>query len=168
MVLQSQKLREEGKIAYHSIEVFNHVRAYIIENYIHVKGAEITSSKTYGGYFPELYANPGKYIQYNEPLRKALLELREKGVKTWVGTNSHCEYTNLILTASLGEDWKSLFDFKATLCEKPRFFQPLSANPFHLFDFATITQKEVPDSQLNGEDYFVYGNYASLNKFFEE
>ena len=51
---------------------------------------------------------PTKYIQKREDFRQILVKLRELGKKIFIATNSHAEYTNLIMTHSIGEDWKSL------------------------------------------------------------
>jgi hypothetical protein len=35
-----------------------------------------------------------------------LKKLKDMGKKVFVATNSHAEYTNVIMTASIGEDWR--------------------------------------------------------------
>jgi len=39
-----------------------------------------------------------------------------------LATNSHIEYADLIMTQTLGEDWRSLFDLSFVNAQKPGFF----------------------------------------------
>ncbi len=51
--------------------------------------------------------NTEKYIQRRDDFREILVKLREAGKKIFIATNSHAEYTNLIMTQSIGEDWRT-------------------------------------------------------------
>jgi hypothetical protein len=50
----------------------------------------------------------------------------------FVLTSSHWEYMELILSTTLGEDWRSLFDLVCADGRKPRFFS--ERNPAYLMD----------------------------------
>lgn len=43
-------------------------------------------------------------------------------MRLFLGTNSHFEYMNLIMTTTLGEGWEQLFDLHISNCQKPNFF----------------------------------------------
>jgi len=57
-----------------------------------------------------------------------LIKLREKGKKLFIATNSHNDYCNLILTHSIGEDWRSFFDLISVASLKPAFWKNYSGN----------------------------------------
>jgi hypothetical protein len=47
-------------------------------------------------------------------------------------TDSHIEFINLVMKATLGEDWKNFFDFCIVDARKPLFFR--SNSPFYSVD----------------------------------
>jgi len=49
------------------------------------------------------------------------MKLRALGKKLFLGTNSHYEYSQLIMSVTLGEDWEDLFDVVVMNCRKPAF-----------------------------------------------
>jgi len=51
-----------------------------------------------------------------------LIKLREKGKKIFLATNSHSDYANLIMTTSIGEDWRDFFDLISVASLKPQFW----------------------------------------------
>lgn len=77
--------------------------------------------------------NPKKYIQPQPELRKSLEKLIANGKKLFLATNSHQEFGNLIMSTTLGEDWKSLFALNIVNCRKPLFFQSKDC-PFFVID----------------------------------
>lgn len=62
-----------------------------------------------------------------------LTKLRESGKKLFIATNSHTEYSNLIMSTTIGEDWLKFFDLACCYCRKPVFFTGNEA-PFYAFD----------------------------------
>ena len=103
----------------------------------------------FGRFFPAVKANPKDYILPQPDLRKMIEYLREKGVKTFLATNSHVEYAELIMSTTLGEDWMSLFDFISSKSCKPRFFLDRSV-PFYEIDQTTPTLMGSPISDISG------------------
>ena len=77
---------------------------------------------SFGGFFPDIIENPHACIVYQPELRAKLEEIRERGTKLFLGTNSHFEYMHVIMKATLGEGWESLFDLNIANCRKPLFF----------------------------------------------
>ena len=63
-----------------------------------------------------------------------LTSLRKQGKKLFLGTNSHTEYANVIMTATLGADWRGFFDVICCNCRKPLFFWDQKPSPFCAFD----------------------------------
>ena len=51
------------------------------------------------------------------------MELRNKGKYLFVASNSHKEYVDLVMTASLGLHWEELFNIVICYCRKPTFFK---------------------------------------------
>jgi len=60
--------------------------------------------------------------------------LRDNGKRLFLATNSHTEYSNLIMTATLGDDWKTFFDIICCYCRKPLFFWDIKTDPFYEVD----------------------------------
>ena len=65
-------------------------------------------------------------------MREVLKKLREQGKTIFLGTNAHAEYMELIMSTTLGADWRSSFDFVFSFCRKPHFFS--AKNPFFVMD----------------------------------
>lgn len=105
-----------------NLQLQNDLLASIIRQYAHYNEHEVFRIEKFGGFFPEVIKDPKKFIFYQPELRKSLTELKEKGVRLFLATNSHIEYMNLIMEQTLGEDWKSLFDLNLANCRKPLFF----------------------------------------------
>lgn len=74
-----------------------------------------------------------------------LERLKAKGVKVFLATNSHHEFSNLIMKASIGPDWKDYFDLICENCQKPGFFQ--EGKPFMKVD----TSKEMFEGEIKKE-----------------
>ncbi|CAB4070358.1 unnamed protein product [Lepeophtheirus salmonis] len=76
-----------------------------------------------GGYFPEVKANPEKYILKRRPeFRDWLKMLRQNGKFLYVITGSHYDFASHVASYALGEDWKELFDIVIFFCKKAFFF----------------------------------------------
>ena len=74
------------------------LRSMVYSNYVHFNDKEVKKIANYGRYFPDVVANTSKYIQYQPQLRTTLTRLREAGKRLFLATNSHTEYTELIMS----------------------------------------------------------------------
>lgn len=63
-----------------------------------------------------------------------MLKLKRAGKKLFLATNSHTEYSNLIMSTTLGDDWRSFFDIICCYCRKPLFFWDQKIDPFYELD----------------------------------
>jgi hypothetical protein len=90
-----------------------------MKEYVHYSAEEVFSIKTYGSYFPAVVKDPSKYIIPQPELRDLLQEMRQHGKKIFLATNSHAEYSELIMTTTLGPDWRDFFDLCLQNCRKP-------------------------------------------------
>jgi len=136
------ELKKQGKLEKSSVDMFNDVRTCIIKNYIHYDTKECHKISDFGHFFPEMVKNVSKYIQKRDDFRQILIKLREKGKGIFIATNSHAEYTNMIMTQSIGEDWMSLVDFTSSHCGKPVYFKDLDGSrKFYRCDFEEKTLK---------------------------
>lgn len=54
-------------------------------------------------------------------LRQCLERLSKSGKQIFLATNSHIEYTDLIMTATIGQDWQDFFHLILINCKKPVF-----------------------------------------------
>ena len=94
--------------------------------------------------------------------------MRSRGVKLFLGTNSHFEYMNVIMHATFGENWQSLFDLKLANCRKPYFFRS-TAYPFYAVDVSKRDFKGTEIKQgadLNADDAFLEGNANTAHEYF--
>ena len=77
--------------------------------------------------------DPEAFIIPQPDTRQSLELLRKRGIKTFLATNSHVEYAELIMKTTFGDDWMSLFDLICAKSIKPRFFDDRSI-PFYEID----------------------------------
>lgn len=84
------------------------MRKSIWREYIHLTPDKkrVLPAKTYGNFFPEMYKNPLKYIIPQPELREILQKLKDQGKFVFLGTNSHFDYMELIMSTTLGKDWR--------------------------------------------------------------
>ena len=75
--------------------------------------------------------------------------LKKRGVKIFLGTNSHVQYSELIMSTTFGKDWMSLFDLVCSKCCKPRFFNDRSV-PFYEVDEKSATLMGASISDISG------------------
>jgi HAD superfamily 5'-nucleotidase-like hydrolase len=59
-----------------------------------------------GWYFPEIFREPTKYLEDCSGTRKWLTELRARGVKLFMVTNSDKKYADALMDHCFGIDWK--------------------------------------------------------------
>ena len=67
-------------------------------------------------------------------------KLIEKGKRLFLATNSHLEYADLIMSQTLGDDWRTLFDLSVVNAQKPGFFKK-NNSPFYEIDQNATTLK---------------------------
>lgn len=107
VVLKAVELIDKGLVpgkTYFDIAV--DMRTMVYKHYVHYNEHQVFPIASFGSYFCEVVKNPSKYIQYQPELRTTLKKLRDAGKKLFLGTNSHTEYSNVIMTATLGDDWR--------------------------------------------------------------
>jgi hypothetical protein len=73
-----------------------------------------------------------KYIEPQADLRIILAALRSRGKQTFLSTNSHDEWTDAIMSASLGSQWQNFFDLVLLNSRKPLFWR--ASAPFYQLD----------------------------------
>ena len=103
-------------------------------------------------------------------MRESLLKLRANGKKLFLATNSHTEYSNLIMTATLGEDWRSFFEIVCSYCRKPLFFWDVKTDPFYELDESRANYKGraiLDPADLVEGGIYTQGNSRTLTGFFE-
>ncbi|XP_063708090.1 5'-nucleotidase domain-containing protein 1 [Culicoides brevitarsis] len=112
-----------------------------------------------GGYFPEMKANPEKYIhKASADLLKWLQEVSDKKT-TFLITGSHVNFANLTATQALGPDWRKYFNFIGCFAKKPGFFT--GAKPFVRLDGDLETIALTPD-QLELGPIYSQGNWRDM------
>ena len=84
-------------------------------------------------------------------LTKSLLKLKKSGKKIFLMTNFHVEFMNLVMKATLGDDYLDFFDLCIANAKKPLFFS--GENSFY-------------DLDLQAKD-FRGEKYDSINKINE-
>lgn len=80
-----------------------------------------------GSFFESLATAPESCLLPRPRLRRALLALRARGIRQILATNSHFRFADFCLRASLGDDYRSLFDLVIVSCFKGRWFHGPSA-----------------------------------------
>eukprot|EP00045_Choanoeca_perplexa_P008751 m.82203 g.82203 ORF g.82203 m.82203 type:complete len:478 (+) comp14607_c0_seq1:40-1473(+) len=90
-------------------------------------------AKDGGHYFPALKADPARYVHpISSVVKDWLAALRHDGVKLFILTNSHADYTKLLMDFAFGEAWYDAFDSIVFKGEKPAFFTDSpEARPFY-------------------------------------
>ena len=80
-------------------------------------------SKGLGWYFPALVSDTGRYIRRASPrLVDWLRLLRAQQRRLFLLTNSHSDYTELLMRFAFGSAWRDLFDIVIVKGGKPSFF----------------------------------------------
>ena len=83
--------------------------------------SEVHSLDTWGQYFPALHRDPNRFVKPIPEFRNVLARLRSEGKQTFLATNSHYEQMEVVMSATLGPNWKNFFDFCLANCKKPLF-----------------------------------------------
>lgn len=90
----------------------------VLMNYDTISGPSLDSF-----FYPVIYAAPQDYIIPQPEMRAQLTELRQRGIKLAIVTNSYENYTNFIFNHTLGNDWHTFFDHVIVATAKPGFFK---------------------------------------------
>jgi 5' nucleotidase family len=98
--------------------------------------------------------------------------LRQAGKKVFLGTNSHTEYGNLIMSATLGDDWRQFFDVICCACRKPLYFWDQKPAPFYPHDPNAHNLKGRPindasEMSLAPHQTYIEGNSKTLSHYFQ-
>ena len=142
VVLRAIDLIEKGMMPGKSyFDIAMDIRTMVYKHYVHYNEREVFPIASFGKYFCEVVKNPAKYIQYQPELRTSLQRLKDGGKKLFMGTNSHTEYMNVIMTATLGDDWKTFFDVVCCYCRKPLYFWDQKPSPFFTYDPSQLNLK---------------------------
>jgi hypothetical protein len=76
-----------------------------------------------GGYFAEMREHPERYLYKRPKVRRWLMSLRRRAVVLVLATNSHIDYTHLLMSHAFGAHWQELFDIVVVDSRKPGFFK---------------------------------------------
>ena len=119
-----------------------------------------------GNYFAAIRSNPSKYIYPRLDIRQWLEELRRKNKRLFLATNSRIDYTDLLSSFALGDDWRDLFDLILVDCKKPTFFarvDQLDRRPFQRLSNEPVSVEQMFDV-FPQERLFAFGNSADLHE----
>lgn len=118
-----------------------------------------------GGYFSRVIESPNTYLHPSSPaLRAWVNSLRERGVKLFLLTNSHSDYSTFLLDHCYGESWRDVFDLVIVNGKKPDFFSKTgtSAAPFLQLE---ANHEVGPEAALASGGAVVGGNHGQLHTF---
>jgi len=167
-VLMGVELIDKGLVNKTYIDLCNDIKKVVLSMYYHITPERVLPAKTFGTYFPPLFENPNKFIIPQPELIPVLKKLKDQGKFLFIATNSHYEYTELIMEATLGPKWRESFDFVFSSCRKPLFFT--AKNPMYICDTSNPHFKGrkletfldlVPDSSIT----YLEGNHTFLEGF---
>jgi len=120
----------------------------------------------YGGYFPEIKANPEKYIlKRSTAFRDWLKMLRANGKFLYVITGSNVDFASWVASYAVGNDWKDLFDIVVFFARKPSFF--IDRRPFYKLNGEKEVDSFIGSDELDTGHYYSQGNWHDLQEFME-
>eukprot|EP00730_Choanoeca_flexa_P012525 TRINITY_DN4358_c0_g1_i1.p1 TRINITY_DN4358_c0_g1~~TRINITY_DN4358_c0_g1_i1.p1 ORF type:complete len:471 (+),score=91.04 TRINITY_DN4358_c0_g1_i1:114-1526(+) len=124
--------------------------------------------KDEGYYFPALKADTDRYVhRVSGDVKDWLAALRADDVKLFILTNSHADYTKLLMDHAFGEEWYDAFDLIVFKGEKPGFFaDPPETRPFYHVTKDGIKGAEA--ATVEPGDLFMNGNVAALIEAFKQ
>eukprot|EP00357_Protocruzia_adherens_P006629 CAMPEP_0115018608 /NCGR_PEP_ID=MMETSP0216-20121206/28929_1 /TAXON_ID=223996 /ORGANISM="Protocruzia adherens, Strain Boccale" /LENGTH=478 /DNA_ID=CAMNT_0002389879 /DNA_START=15 /DNA_END=1451 /DNA_ORIENTATION=+ len=129
---------------FHVLETFSNMGKIAHESFVPVLTEDLPKSR----YFRYIMEEPDKYVVDHRARKEWLQKLREQGYKIFLVTNSRVGYVKLIMEASFGPDWDSVFDFVFLDARKPEFFE--KTNKAHKVD-GEQTADVVEEGNLDGE-----------------
>jgi len=117
-----------------------------------------------GLYYPDFEKNPGKYVyKVTDLVLSFLKDLKSKGVKLVLATNSIAEYTECLMNYSFGENFHQYFDLIVIHAQKPDFFH--GEKPFYrLENYKTKPTPDLITSKIEFNTSAIYkgGNVKTL------
>ena len=140
----------------------------VTNQYVHFNAETCHPIASYGSFYPQLLADPARYIEPQPELRQSLEQLRSRGVKLFLGTNSHFEYMNVIMETTLGQDWQQLFDLNLANCQKPVFFRD-KERPFYCVDESSpnmLGTQVTNAAHMIPHNSYLEGNANMVHQFF--
>ena len=107
----------------------------IWRHYLHFeRSGKVLPALDWGLYFPTVFKNPTKYIIPQPEMRDVLAKLRKEGKFIFLATNSHWEYMELIMSTTLGKDWRSFFDMVCANARKSYFWSTETEPKMYVMD----------------------------------
>lgn len=169
IISQIVHLKNEGKsevLNAKSINtIINDIHTANDWNYIITDQEKFDKNDFHGHWYPKLLTDTDSYINQTNPLLiQRLLNLREKGLKTFILSNNYYSVANKILNVNIGEDWKKYFDFCIFLAKKPEFFHASNESIFftNLKNEPIQNLKSFVDNEKKGDDKILIGGNAGL------
>lgn len=86
-----------------------HFMPAVLEAFNHIFLPEALALRR-GGYFSTIVRHTARYVRRREEVGAWLAALRRAGVRTFLLTNSHVDYSELLMRHAFGHEWRSLFD----------------------------------------------------------
>ena len=101
IILMLQKildLHRRGLVTKTATQIYEDVIKCILKNYVNYDDTKCYDLKEFGHYFPIIAENPEMYIEKRDDYRDMLQNLRNKGKRLFLATNSHVDYAEFIMT----------------------------------------------------------------------
>ena len=95
---------------------------------LHIRDDKVLPIGSYGKVFPEIVKNPDTYI-CKASVAETLKTLKANQKALFLTSNLHIEVVELMMSVSLGADWKDYFDICVCNCKKPLFQR--TTQPFY-------------------------------------
>lgn len=174
LVMMGVELIDSGKAEGKTYEILaKDIIESVKKQYINVdfETGAIIPLADYSYFYKCLFAEPSKYILPQKDLRAALQKLRTQGKFLFICSNSHAENVELVMTATLGENWRKLFDVIILNASKPKFF--CENRPFYKMDNSVPSKKgaeisNISDIKADSEITYLEGNSTLLTEFIHE
>lgn len=121
--MKAVDLKEKGILKNKTYsDIANDITQIVMREYVHYTNDKVFKIDSYGKFFPEMCKNTLNYIEQQYEYQEIFQTLKSKGKRLFLATNSHAEYTNMIMKATVGENWEQYFDITCYHCRKPYFF----------------------------------------------
>lgn len=121
-LLLGVELIDQGKIDRTYGELHDNYLDCLREFWSLGSGENYTPIRDKSVFFPEIANNPQKYIIPQPEMVDVLNKLRKQGKFLFLATNAPPEFAELLMTTTLGPNWKECFDMIFAACGKPNFF----------------------------------------------
>ncbi|XP_050686614.1 5'-nucleotidase domain-containing protein 3-like isoform X3 [Eriocheir sinensis] len=139
----------DNNLAYHSVPLFNDVKAAISS--IHPEMHRIVAR------------NIGDYLIKDPHLITFFERLKQNKKELFIITNSPFSFVNVGMTYLLGEDWRNYFDVVIASAKKPAFFTDCM-RPFRQLNEEILVQTWGPVTSLEKGKVYLEGNLKQLQE----